>query len=686
MTITGGEMGELFEKQNIDGENVPAYFFHQGTNSRAYDYLGAHEIPGGYVFRVWAPNAAAVAVAGDFDDWTGALSMQRITEGGIWEARGIGDGFCRGAKYKYLITAADGRRLYKADPFAFCSECPPGTASVMWDIPMRAWQDNAWMSSRPNARDTARPINIYELQLSSWMRHEDGTLLSYKELAHELAPYVKQMGYTHIELLPIAEHPYDGSWGYQVTGYYSPTARHGTPQELMEFIDIMHGAGIGVILDWVPAHFPKDAHGLYEFDGMPLYEYQGADRIEHAGWGTRRFDVGRCEVESFLVSNACFWAEVYHADGLRVDAVASMLYLDYDRAPGEWVPNIYGDNRCLEAMAFFRKLNGTMAHFHPGVMMIAEESTAWGNLTSFDNDGLGFSFKWNMGWMNDALAYSEEDSIFRKYHHQKLTFSMMYAFGERYVLPISHDEVVHGKKSLLDRMPGDYWQKFAGTRAFFAYMMTHPGKKLIFMGCEIGQFREWDHASSVEWFLLDYEAHAKLQLYVAELDHLYLASPELWELDTSWDGFEWIDADNADQSIISFRRMSSDGGELVVIINFTPQAYEGYRVGVPAPAEYRELISSDSERYGGSGVCNTGTLRTEDTPSHGRDASLVLRIPPLGAVILKREKLLPRKRRTAAKAADATKRAKGRTTNKTAKASKTKNKAPAMEAKIPDEK
>lgn len=643
----------LLKGRGIDNKanigDVPAYFFHQGTNSRAYNYLGAHAIPGGYVFRVWAPNAAAVAVTGDFDGWAGTLAMQRITEGGIWECRGIGDGFCRGAKYKYLITTADGRRLYKADPFAFYSECPPATASIMWDIPAREWRDDRWMTSRRNARDMERPINIYELQLSSWMRHDDGTVLGYVELAHELAPYVKQMGYTHIELLPIAEHPYDGSWGYQVTGYYSPTARHGTPEELMEFIDIMHGAGVGVILDWVPAHFPKDAHGLYEFDGVPLYEYQGADRIEHAGWGTRRFDVGRCEVESFLVSNACFWADVYHADGLRVDAVASMLYLDYDRAPGEWVPNVYGDNRCLEAIAFFRKLNGTMAHFYPGVMMIAEESTAWGNLTSFENEGLGFSFKWNMGWMNDALSYAETDPIFRRYHHQKLTFSMMYAFGERYVLPISHDEVVHGKKSLLDRMPGDYWQKFAGTRAFFAYMMTHPGKKLIFMGCEIGQFREWDYASSVEWFLLDYEAHAKLQLYVAELNHIYLSSPELWEVDTSWDGFEWIDADNADQSIISFRRISASGGEILVIINFTPQAYEGYRVGVPARAEYEELISSDSEKYGGSGVCNLGILRTEDVSSHGRDASVLLRIPPLGAVMLKRRKLLPRKRRAGMK-------------------------------------
>ncbi len=631
-------MDDVFvERQDVrlDGD-VPAYFFHQGTSARAYEYLGAHTIPGGFVFRVWAPNAAAVAVTGDFDDWQGTLAMTRVSEGGVWEAVGTGEGFSRGERYKYLITAADGRRIYKADPYAFAAECPPGTASIMYGTPEHEWRDEGWMAARPHARMTERPINIYELQLSSWMRHEDGSVLTYTELARELAPYVKQMGYTHIELLPIAEHPFDGSWGYQVTGYYAPTARHGSPEDFMAFIDSMHEAGIGVILDWVPAHFPKDEQGLYEFDGRPLYEYQGADRIEHAGWGTRRFDVGRCEVESFLVSNACFWAELYHADGLRVDAVASMLYLDYDRKPGEWVPNVYGDNRCLEAMEFFRKLNGTMAHFYPGVMMIAEESTAWGNLTSFENEGLGFTYKWNMGWMNDALDYTSEDPIFRKYHHEKLTFSMMYAFGERYILPISHDEVVHGKKSLLDRMPGDYWRKFAGTRAFLAYMMTHPGKKLLFMGCEIGQFREWDYAGQIEWFLLDYDMHAKLQLYTAELNHLYLASHELWDEDTSWGGFEWIDADNKDQSIISFRRMAKNGDELLVVLNFTPNAYEDYRVGVPGASIYRELISSDDERYGGSGVKNIGEIASEAVPAHGKAHSVRLRIPPLGALILAR--------------------------------------------------
>ncbi len=636
------------EKENNTARNeaeLPVYLFHQGTNFRAYEYLGAHPIDGGFVFRVWAPDAAAVAVTGDFDGWQGTLAMTRISEGGVWEAEGKGEGFHRGARYKYLITAADGRRLYKADPYAFAAECPPDTASLMYGIPEHEWHDGGWMAARPDARMTDRPINIYELQLSSWMRHDDGSVLSYSELARELAPYVKQMGYTHVELLPITEYPFDGSWGYQVTGYYTPTARHGSPEDFMGFVDSMHEAGVGVILDWVPAHFPKDAHGLYEFDGEPLYEYQGADRMEHAGWGTHRFDVGRCEVECFLVSDACFWAEKYHVDGLRVDAVASMLYLDYDRAPGEWIPNVYGDNRCLEAIAFFRKLNGTMAHFYPGVMMIAEESTAWGNLTTFENEGLGFSFKWNMGWMNDALAYASTDPIFRKYHHEKLTFSMMYAFGERYILPVSHDEVVHGKKSLLDRMPGDYWQKFAGTRAFLAYMMTHPGKKLLFMGCEIGQFREWDYAGQTEWFLLDYDSHAKLQLFAAELNHLYLASHELWERDTSWEGFEWIDADNKDQSLLTFLRRAANGDELLVLLNFTPNAYEDYRVGVPASAVYRELISSDDARYGGSGVHNEGEIAAEDTPWNGREYSVTLRVPPLGALILRRERLLPAKKK-----------------------------------------
>ncbi|MCQ2354740.1 MAG: 1,4-alpha-glucan branching protein GlgB [Clostridia bacterium] len=624
-------------------DDFAAYLFHQGTNFSAYEYLGVHRTQSDdgvkLIFRVWAPNAAAVSVTGDFDMWRGENPMSRVTDAGVWEA--VLPDMPDGTRYKYLITASDGMRLYKADPYAFACELPPETASVVCDMPTDyKWHDAGWMAARPNAREYDLPMNIYELHLGSWMRHPDGTVMSYGELARELAPYVKRMGYTHIELLPVMEHPFDGSWGYQVTGYYAPTARHGSPSDFCAFVDSMHEAGIGVILDWVPAHFPKDAHGLYEFDGVPLYEYQGADRMEHAGWGTRRFDVGRNEVESFLISNAHFWAEVYHADGLRVDAVASMLYLDYDRKPGEWIPNVYGDNRCLEAMAFFRKLNGSMAHDYPGVMMIAEESSAWADITTFDRDGLGFTYKWNMGWMNDVLSYTSMDPIFRKYHHEKITFSMMYAFSEKYMLPISHDEVVHGKKSLLDRCPGDYGQKFAGTRAFMTYMMTHPGKKLLFMSSEIGQFREWDYAGSVEWFLLDYEMHAKLQNFVADLNHLYLASPELWQRDTSWDGFKWVDADNRDGSVISYLRIAGDGSRVLVVINFTPVYFPEFRVGVPVRGVWRELISSDDMKYGGGGVTH-GELHTDHVEAHGYNNSLNLRIPPLGGLIFRLEKAEP---------------------------------------------
>ncbi len=627
--------------------NAALYLFHQGTNCQAYEYLGCHTEDGRTVFRVWAPNAEAVSVTGDFDGWQGSVPMTRISEGGIWEA--YVERLCDGTRYKYAIRTHDGRSLMKADPYAFSAELPPDTASVVYDISGYKWTDAKWLKQRPTRTEHAYPMNIYELQLSSWMRREDGGLMSYAELARELAPYVKQMGYTHIELLPIAEHPFDGSWGYQVTGYYAPTARHGSPKEFMAFIDSMHEAGIGVILDWVPAHFPKDAHGLYEFDGQPLYEYQGKDRQEHKGWGTRCFDIGRNEVESFLISNACFWAEVYHADGLRVDAVASMLYLDYDREPGEWVPNVYGDNRNLEAMAFFRKLNGTMAERDPSVMMIAEESSAWGNLTTFENDGLGFTYKWNMGWMNDILYYVEKDPIFRKYHHNNLTFPLVYAFGEQYVLPISHDEVVHGKKSLLDRMPGEYEQKFAGTRAFMAYMMTHPGKKLMFMGSEIGQFKEWDYKGAVEWFLLDYEMHAKLQLFAAELNHIYLENRELWELDDGWQGFEWIDADNKDQSVITYIRHSKRGGEILVAVNFTPNDYPEYRIGVNEPSEYKLLLDTDSERYGGSGVGQPEKLSSKKIERNGKQDSVEIHLPPLGAVILKRTRVRRRPTKKAAK-------------------------------------
>ncbi len=615
---------------------MASYLFHQGTNYFAYEYMGAHKTESGYVFRVWAPNADSVLLAGDFNAWSESLPMNRITEGGIWEIEVCDGSVKSGDRYKYKIYGC-GQVHYKADPYAFAAELPPETASVICDPSDYGWKDIGWLKFREKtAPDFYRqPMNIYELHLGSWRRHEDGTPLSYTELARELAPYVKQMGYTHIELLPVTEHPFDGSWGYQVTSYFAPTSRYGTPDEFRAFVDKMHEAGIGVILDWVPAHFPKDRHGLFEFDGKPLYEYQGWDRIEHEGWGTRRFDVGREEVQSFLISSATYWLKEFHIDALRVDAVASMIYLDYDKRPGEWVPNRDGGNRCYEAIAFFRKLNSHVKGLYPDVLMIAEESTAWANVTTFDNGGLGFDMKWNMGWMNDTLSYAELDPIYRKYHHDKINFSLTYAFGERYALPISHDEVVHGKRSFLDKMSGDYWQKFAGARAFYGYMMTHPGKKLFFMGSEIGQFREWDYEGEIEWFLLDYETHAKFQRYVAELNQLYIASPELWQVDDSWDGFSWIDANNNEQSIVSYRRIARDGSELVVLINFTPVAREDFRLGVPQ-GNYEEIINSDDERFGGSGVINTGVIKTEDVWAHGFEKSVRLRVPPCGMTVLKR--------------------------------------------------
>ena len=615
--------------------NAAEYFFHQGTNYKAYEYLGVHRLSdGSYVFRVWAPNASCVCLVGDFCNWDTGIEMTRVSDGGVWEC--VCDVCREGDRYKYLISGKNGVH-FKADPYGFACEMPPDTASVIYDIEGYNWRDGGWLSCRRKkaGKMHSEPMNIYELHLGSWKRREDGSYYTYAELAADLAPYVKQMGYTHIELMPISEYPFDGSWGYQVGCYYAPTARHGAPKDFMAFVDSMHEAGIGVLLDWVPAHFPKDEHGLYEFDGQPLYEYQGVDRIEHSGWGTRRFDVGRNEVESFLVSNASFWLEKYHIDGIRVDAVASMIYLDYDKRPDEWVPNVYGDNRCLEAIAFFRKLNLHIKGAFPDVIMIAEESTAWSNVTTLENDGLGFDFKWNMGWMNDTLEYAQLDPIYRKYHHDKLTFSLTYAFGERHILPISHDEVVHGKKSFLDKMSGDYWQKFASARAFMGYMMTHPGKKLSFMGNEFGQFREWAYEESLEWFMLDYESHARLQLYTSELNHFYLRTPSLWQIDTSWEGFQWIDADNAEQSVISYRRIGSDGKEVIVLINFTPVVYEDYRLGVPFAGTYREEFNSDNERYGGSGVINTQDRRSESVPMHGHKNSICLRVPPLGMTVLR---------------------------------------------------
>lgn len=614
-------------------ENTLApYLYHQGTNYQSYEYMGVHREEDGYVFRTWAPHAERAYVVGEFNAWSEEHPMTRITEGGIWEATLPASRVSEGDLYKFKFLT-DGREIYKSDPYAFLGSLAPETASRVYVEPHYAWKDDGWMSYRRSkaGRYYAEPINIYEVHLGSWRRHEDGHAYTYEELGHELATYVKQMGYTHVELMPVAEYPFDGSWGYQVCSYYAPTARFGTPRDFMEFVDIMHEAGIGVILDWVPAHFPKDEHGLYEFDGYPLYEYQGADRIEHEGWGTRRFDVGRNEVESFLVSNAGFWLERYHADGLRVDAVASMIYLDYDKKPGEWIPNVYGDHRCLEAIAFFKKLNAHVKGRFPDVLMIAEESTAWANVTTFENEGLGFDMKWNMGWMNDTLAYAERDAAVRKYEHEKMTFSMTYAFSEKYILPISHDEVVHGKKSFLDKMSGDYWQKFASARVFLGYMMTHPGKKLVFMGSEIGQFREWDYASSVEWFLLDYEAHAKMQYYTAQLNHFYLSMPALWEKDDGWEGFRWIDPNDRERSILSFRRMAADGECLTVILNFTPTVHEDFLLPMEEEGIYREIFNSDREEFGGSGVLNKKDLTVVSTES---GMAVRLRVPPLGMVVL----------------------------------------------------
>lgn len=617
--------------------DLAPFLFHQGTNYQSYEYLGVHRVGNEYSFRVWAPHAESVFVVGDFNGWGEDSPMHRITDGGLFEIYIPCERFSESALYKYKIRSGN-KELYKADPYGVRMERIPGTASEIYDITGYAWRDESWMRRRrTKMKDKAgeQPINIYEVHLGSWKRHEDGSYYSYEELARELSSYVKQMGYTHVELMPVMEHPFDGSWGYQVCGYYAPSSRFGTPKDFMAFVDCMHEAGIGVILDWVPAHFPKDAHGLYEFDGCPLYEYQGADRMEHRGWGTRCFDVGRNEVQSFLVSNALYWAKCYHADGLRVDAVASMLYLDYDKMPGEWVPNVYGDNRNLEAIAFFQKLNGEMKRVCPDVLMIAEESTAFGNVTRFEDGGLGFSSKWNMGWMNDALAYAALDPIYKKYHHNQINFSLMYSFSERFILPISHDEVVHGKKSLLDKMPGDYRQKFDNTRAFLTYMMTHPGKKLLFMGGEIGQFREWDYDGSIEWFLLDYESHARLQLFAAELNHFYLEHPELYQVDDSWEGFQWIDADDRDRSIISYRRIDKKGNELIVVINFTPVCYRDFSLRVPELGEYEELLNSDEERFGGQGNVNQSPLAAES-----RDGSTAIKItvPPLAATILKRKK------------------------------------------------
>ena len=617
--------------------------FAEGTSAHIYRVLGCRYAGDGYTFRVWAPAARSVSLIGDFNAWDPDAQPMEPIGGGVW-ACALQD-VQPYAAYKYHIVGCDGQTVDKADPFAAHQETRPGTASKVFPLGGYRWQDGAWRERVENGDIYDCPMNIYEVHLGSWRRFSDGNTFSYQKMAEELIPYVVDMGYTHIELLPVMEHPFDGSWGYQVTGYYAPTSRYGTPHDFMAFVDACHAAGLGVILDWVPAHFPKDSAGLYRFDGGACFEYADPRRGEHKEWGTCVFDYGRPEVRSFLIANAMYWLEEFHADGLRVDAVASMLYLDYGRRDGEWLPNRFGGRENLEAVSFLRALNETVFAAHPHALMIAEESTAWPLVSRPTSDGgLGFNYKWNMGWMNDMLRYTSMDPLFRKGNQDLLTFSMMYAFSENFVLPISHDEVVHGKGSLIGKMPGSYEEKFAGVRAFLGYMMSHPGKKLLFMGCEFGQFKEWDYENGLDWLLLEYESHRMLRHYVRTLNRLYRETPALWENDRSWEGFRWIANDDRDQSVIVFARMDRAGHEVVAVCNFTPVLREGYRIGLPRSGEWAELFNSDLSEFGGSNVHNAPFF-AEAQPWHGLPQSAAIDLPPLSVLLLhcRRERPLPQK-------------------------------------------
>ena len=618
------------------------HLFNEGTHHKIFEKLGSHlmTINGikGALFAVWAPCAKRVSVAGDFNQWDGRRHQMRcLGSSGVWEI--FIPGICKGDKYKYEIKIGDGEIYVKSDPYAFYSELRPGTASVVYDTESYEWNDHSWISERDGSNIFEKPVSIYEVHLGSWARTgKDGeTFLTYREYADRLVRYVLDMGNTHIELLPVTEYPFDGSWGYQVTGYYSVTSRYGTPEDFMYLVDECHRNGIGVIMDWVPAHFPKDGHGLARFDGTALYEHMDMRQGEHPDWGTHIFNFDRHEVRNFLVSNAVFWFEKYHIDGLRVDAVASMLYLDYGKKQGEWIPNKWGGRENIGAVNFLRQLNTTVYEYFPGVMMIAEESTSWGLVSKPPYvGGLGFSFKWNMGWMNDYLKYISMDPIYRKYHHNNLTFSIMYTMSENFILVLSHDEVVHGKCSMLSKMPGDYWQKFAGLRVSYGYMYGHPGKKLLFMGSEFGQFIEWDYKRSLDWHLLDYEMHGKMQQFVKDLNNLYTHEKAMYEVDFSYDGFEWIDCTDSDHSVIAFLRKGKDWHDILVFVcNFTPIVYNNYRVGVPFDLFYSEILNSDSEIYGGSNVGNMGGVQAEQYTFHGRPYSVNLQIPPLGMLVLK---------------------------------------------------
>jgi 1,4-alpha-glucan branching enzyme len=615
----------------------------EGSHYKKYDKLGAHvmEIDGvsGVHFSVWAPNAKKVSVIGDFNNWNATTSpMRSLGSSGIWETfvPGVGEG----AIYKFEIRSKFGKyTAQKADPFAFCFELRPKSASVVYDISRYSWNDGDWIDRRSRVNWLESPVAVYEVHLGSWMRvpEEGGRWLTYGELAEKLIPYVKYMGYTHIELLPITEHPLDASWGYQTIGYFAPTSRYGKPKDFMRFVDLCHQSGIGVILDWVPAHFPTDGHGLGFFDGTCLYEHEDPRKGFHPDWGTKIFNYGRNEVRNFLLSNALFWFEKYHMDGLRVDAVASMLYLDYSRKGDEWIPNVFGGRENLEAIDFLKKFNEASHQYHPGVQTIAEESTAWPNVSSPTYlGGLGFSMKWNMGWMNDTLTYFSKDPVHRKFHHNDLTFSLVYAFSENFVLPLSHDEVVHGKRSLLDKMPGDMWQKFANLRALYGLMYGHPGKKLLFMGGEFGQWDEWNFEKSLDWHLLEFEPHKGLRRFVRDLNIVYRSEPSLYEIDFDYTGFEWIDFHDVEGSVISFLRRAKDHDDFTILVcNFTPVPRTGYRIGVPVPGFYKEILNSDSNYYWGSNTGNYGGVYAENTPFQYRPCSISITLPPLSTIFLK---------------------------------------------------
>ena len=629
---SGGGSSAALGEQDI-------HLFREGTHGQLYRKLGCHLDPSPTDpkarFAVWAPNAEAVCVIGDFNDWrTDANPLHSRGDGsGLWE--GEVPGVVQGHRYKFAIRTRSGHWLEKADPFARQAEPAPATASIAWRDPAYAWGDQGWMKSRAPKNALAAPISVYEVHLGSWRRGENGKMLDYRSAARLLADYVVRLGFTHVELMPITEHPFYGSWGYQTTGYFAPTSRYGTPEDFKFFVDTLHQAGVGVLLDWVPSHFPADAHGLAEFDGTHLYEHADPRQGFHPEWNSSIFNYGRNEVRAFLLSSALVWLDEFHIDGLRVDAVASMLYLDYSRKEGEWIPNQFGGRENLEAISFLRMLNESVYRDFPDTQVIAEESTAWPMVSRPTYlGGLGFGMKWNMGWMHDTLSYMSEQPIYRRWHHGELTFSLIYAFNENFMLPLSHDEVVHGKGSLINKMPGDDWQQFANLRLMFGHMWTHPGKKLLFMGGEIAQRREWNHDDALEWWVLDNNAHAGVQRWIEDLNRLYRTEPALHELDFDGAGFQWIESNDADQSVLSFLRKAADGSSMLVVANFTPVPRENYIVGVPKPGRWRERLNSDATLYGGSGVGNQGGVDTVPLSAHGQFHALNLRIPPLGLLVL----------------------------------------------------